>query len=51
MSIIELFWYLNVSESTKYYIIFGAIMCIMLMCIFNGKKKTTRKNKKKKITK
>jgi len=47
MSIIELFWYLDVNETTKYLIILGIMMCVLLMCIFNGKKK----NKNKKRTK
>jgi|694.fasta_scaffold105971_2 hypothetical protein len=45
MSVIELLWHLNVTEKTKYLIIIGFIVCIMLLCIYNGKKKTV-KNKK-----
>jgi hypothetical protein len=50
MSVIELLWYLNVTESTKYLIILGFIICVLIMCMMNGKKKNkkSRKNKSQK---
>lgn len=51
MSIIELFWNLDVSNTTKWLIIVGIIVCVFLTCIYNGKKKNwniNTKNKKKK---
>ena len=47
MSIIELFWYLNVTDTTRYLIIIGVIIFILALCIINGKKN----NHKKKQTK
>lgn len=47
MSIIELFWYLDVTDNTKYLIIFGIIVCVLITCIMNGKKKVHKKTKKK----
>lgn len=49
MSIIELFWYLNVTDATRYLIIIGVIIFILALCIINGKKK--KSNHKKKQTK
>lgn len=47
MSVIELLWYLNVTDGTKYLIILGFIICVLIMCMINGKKKN-KKNRKKK---
>ncbi|QKF94395.1 hypothetical protein QKU48_gp0937 [Fadolivirus algeromassiliense] len=46
MSIIELFWHLDVSENTKYLIVLGIIVCMFLTCIYNGKKKKLIKKQK-----
>ena len=48
MSVIELLWHLNVTDTTKYLIFFGIIMCILMMCMMNGKKKNINIKKKKK---
>lgn len=45
MSVIELLWYLNVTDNTKYLIFFGIIVCMMMICVMNGKK--TNNNKKR----
>jgi hypothetical protein len=46
MSLINLFWHLNVTEQTKYLILFGVVVMIFLLCLIGGKKKKY-KNKKK----
>lgn len=48
MSVIELLWHLNVTDTTKYMIFFSLIICILVMCVINGKKKNINKKKKKK---
>lgn len=45
MSLINLFWDLNVTDNTKYLIVLSLIICIMCMCYFSGKKKTHKKKK------
>ena len=45
MSLINLFWHLNVSDQTKYLILFGMIVCIAGLCLLGGKKKNSSKNK------
>jgi hypothetical protein len=47
MSVIELLWHLNVTDTTKYLIIFGIIVCILMMCVMNGQKKNKNKKKNK----
>jgi len=42
MSIIELFWHLNVTDNTKYLIFISMIICVLIMCMMNGKKKFTK---------
>lgn len=49
-SILNLFWNLNTTDNTKYIIIFLVIICIIALCFFSGKKKTTRKNKSVKLS-
>lgn len=46
MSIIELFWHLDVSDNTKFLIIIGIIICVFVSCILNGKKNNKKKSKK-----
>ena len=46
MSLINLFWNLNVTDSTKYLMIFGLMVCIMCMCYFSGHKKNIKKKNK-----
>ena len=47
MSVIELLWHLNVTDGTKYLIIFGIIVCILVMCVMNGEKNNKYKKKNK----
>lgn len=47
MSVIELLWHLNVTDGTKYLIIFGMIVCILVMCVMNGEKNNKYKKKNK----
>ena len=49
MSIINLFWHLNVSDQTKYLILLGSIVFILGMCLLGGKKK--KKSNTSKLTK
>lgn len=46
MSIIELFWHLDVSDRTKYQAILASIIIIGLICVVSGKKKSKKKIKK-----
>lgn len=46
MSIINLFWHLNVTDQTKYLMLFGMILCIIGMCLLGGKKKNKKNNVK-----
>lgn len=39
MSIIDLFWHLDISNTSKYLIIFGLIVCLIVSCTLTGKKK------------
>ena len=49
MSVIDLFWHLDLNDQTKYIIIFGLIVCLVLCCTLAGKKKNKiRQGKKKK---
>lgn len=48
MSIINLFWHLNISDTTKYMLIFGLIFCLLSYCFFSGTKGKKKDNKKKK---
>ena len=45
MSILNLFWSLNIEDQTKYYIIIGFSICIFLLCLLGKKKKETFKGK------
>ncbi len=54
MSIIDLFWHLNIDEKTRYLLFLLLIICIIGSCLMNGKrnkKKNIHKNKKKYIHK
>lgn len=54
MSLINLFWNLNISDTSKYLIVIGFFLSIFLLCFLNGKKNNTKKIKqkqKKKTTK
>lgn len=51
MSLINLFWELNVSDTTKNLIIVGIIVGILALCFFSGKKKIKKTNKINKINK
>ena len=42
MSLINLFWELNVSDSTKTLIVIGIIVGILALCFFSGKKKKNK---------
>lgn len=46
MSIIDLFWHLDIEDTSKYLIILGLIICLVVSCTMAGKKK---KKKSKKI--
>ena len=46
MSLINLFWELNVSDTTKTLLVIGIIVSILALCVFSGKKKTNRMNKR-----
>lgn len=48
MSIIDLFWHLNIDDTSKYLIILGIVICLVVSCTLAGKKK---KKKSKKIKK
>jgi len=45
MSVIDLFWHLDLNDQTKYIIIFGLIVCLILCCTLAGKKKGINKIK------
>ena len=45
MSLINLFWELNVGDTTKTVLIVGIIVSILALCVFSGKNKTNKKNK------
>jgi preprotein translocase subunit SecG len=47
MSAINLFWQLNISDETKYLLIFFIIICIFAVCFYNKNKNS--KNSKNKI--
>jgi hypothetical protein len=47
MSILNLFWHLNVNDSTKLMMILGIIVLIIIMCWYTGKKKPSKKVKVK----
>ena len=42
MGIIDLFWQLNVSDSTKYVLILVGVLVGCVLCVCLGKKKTTK---------
>jgi hypothetical protein len=46
MGVIDLVWYLNVNDSTKYILFVGFFVFIMLFCLYNGKKKKRSKKKR-----
>lgn len=50
MSLINLIWYLNVNETTKYLIFIGFFVLIMVYCLYSGKKKSNKTKKSKKTT-
>lgn len=45
MSVIELFWYLNVNDTSKYLIILAIIICLVASCTLAGRKKKIKKKK------
>ncbi|ARF12421.1 hypothetical protein Klosneuvirus_5_91 [Klosneuvirus KNV1] len=47
MSLLNLFWHLNVTDNTKTIMVLGIIVLIIVMCYFSGKKKSNKKIKKK----
>ena len=49
MSIIDLVWYLNINESTKYMIFIWFFVLIMLYCVYKGKKKKNSKKTKRSL--
>ena len=51
MSLIELFWHLDVTENTRYMLIFVVIVIILGLCVMNGKKKLNKNKKKTKCQK
>ena len=46
MGIVDLVWYLNVNDSTKYMMFLGFFVCIFLYCFVSGKKRKKPKKKK-----
>lgn len=48
MSVIDLIWYLNITDQTKYLVFISFFVCILLYCIYRGKKKSSKKGKKSK---
>lgn len=49
MSLLNLFWHLNVTDNTKYLIVIGLFVTVLIACYFGGtRKKTTKKLKNKK---
>jgi hypothetical protein len=44
--LIDFFWHLNVSDTTKYLILTGFCVSVLLLCLYTGKKKKAKKNKK-----
>ncbi|ARF10114.1 hypothetical protein Indivirus_17_2 [Indivirus ILV1] len=46
MSIIDLFWHLDISDTSKYLIICSLFVCLIISCTLAGKR-----NKKKKFKK
>lgn len=51
MAIIELLWHLDISNNSKYLIIIGIIVSVMLLCVFAGKKKNKSNKTKSKCQK
>lgn len=57
MSVLDILWQLNVTDTTKYLIIVGIVICILFIFIMSAKKKekysnlTKPKNKQKKSKK
>lgn len=49
MSLLDLFWNLNVTDTTKLAMVLGIIVIIIGMCYFSGKKKPFKKIKRKNI--
>jgi hypothetical protein len=48
MSVMDLFWQLNVSDETKYLFMFFIIICVFAICFYNKKNKNKNKLKKRK---
>jgi hypothetical protein len=47
MSLINLFWQLDITDETKYLLIFFVIICVVVCAVYRKKKKNnTNKNKK-----
>lgn len=46
MSLLNLFWNLNVTDNTKYIIIGTIIVGILVLCFYSGNKKTSYTNNK-----
>lgn len=47
MSLLNLFWHLDVNNNTKLVMILSIIVLIIVMCYFSGKKKSNKKIKRK----
>ena len=45
MSVIDLIWYLNITDQTKYIVFIGFFVCLLIYCIYKGKKKRSKKSK------
>ena len=53
MSVIYLFWHLNISDTSRYLLIIGIMVCILGSCFINGRKKKhyNKIKRKKKVEK
>jgi len=47
MSVIEILWQLNVTDTTKYLVVIGIVICTLFLLIVTSKKKNKNKNKNK----
>jgi hypothetical protein len=47
MSSLEILWHLNMNDKTKYLLILGGFVLVILCCVLNVKKKSKKSKKRK----